>query len=551
MKFSPTKTVNPKSEKFNKKEFLRKLESIDANSHEMVSFDFFDTLVFRNSNTHYAGWREVSFGFYFNRIIAEVLARVMAKLCGRPEVRSKDIYRFMLSRWNPQIEIEYETKNLRPNAFLRQICNELVSRGITVVVISDTHFDKITLSSWLKNFGFLITDVYTSEEFLLTKSTGLFELIRDFRELEYRKWLHVGDNPHSDVFAAKKLGIETFFYPKLVDQLQGLQLFSGRGARKLLNSSESTFGVSTHLRELMCNANPPNWKEEDLPLWHVGFLVAASVSRSICEKIHSDHLRGQFDLILYSSRDGYLPFVSHALTYPHDPIKYFLTSRQISLSEYFPRYVEQIIEDLGWRGSTLSSLAEDFPYVKWSGYFWILRNRTLKRLAIIQLAQRNELRFWRSRDFLEIIFTDPSNGYGSLNSDLEPLQRTNQLGDTARRLILEGSKFGIQASIAPLSLSEATFLLSLFTRFPSKKLLSLLESERHQIRDSQSNYLVTNSWSRLFSKNRVMWPPSAQLQRSFFVVDFLIFKLLVLVKELIERSINSFNRVRNLLFKKI
>ena len=551
--------VKPKLLAFNREEFLRSIESIDSKSHPIVSFDFFDTLVFRKSNTHYAGWRDISIGFFCNRITAEILARIIGRFKGYPEVNMKDIYRFMFTRWDPQIEIQYETNNLRPNPILRQIYNDLVSKGITVIVVSDTHFEKTLLASWLESFEFFSSDIYTSQEYLLTKSTGLFDLIHATCKFEYKRWVHIGDNPYSDITAPQKLGITALFYPKLMDQLKDLQLLSVRGTKKLSKFGRLEFGVSTHLRELLCNEKYPDWNQDDLTFWYVGFLVGAPVSRSISEKIHSDYLQEQFNLILYSSRDGYLPFISHSLSYPLDPVKYFKTSREISMNANFPAYVAQLIDnskkvavfDLGWRGSTFNSLVREFPHVTWYGYFWILRNPHLLKLAITQMAQRNKMNFWRSRDFLEIIFTDPSNGYGTLNGNLEPVQRANQVGDTARRLMLIGSESGIRTNMPPMNLSEATFLLSLITLFPSKNLLSLFESERHQIRNTKGNYLVTNSWSRLFSSNRVMWPPSAHLKRSYIGFDSVVFKLLVLLKESAQRGLNLFNRIRNLIVKQV
>ena len=551
--------VRPHSVTFNRDEFLRKIDSIDSNSVHTVSFDFFDTLVFRNSISHHSGWREVSLGFYFNRILAEVLARVIGRLSGRPEVNLGDIYRFILPRWNPGVEIENETKNLRPNPFLRDIFNDLIIRGVRVVVISDTHFENSVISTWLDKLGFSNSTVYTSQEFFVTKSTGLFEVIHDLRSLPYEHWIHVGDNPRSDISAAEMLGIDALFYPKLLAQFQDIPLLSPRGQKRLSKFGAQEFAVSTHLRELVCSSRPPNLNQEDLLLWYLGFFIGAPVSRSISEKIHFDHLAKQFDIILYSSRDGYLPFISHSFSYPLDPTVYFKTSRAMSMRELFPRYVDQLIGnsekvaifDLGWRGSTLDSLKKEFPDVKWFGYFWILRNRKLNRQTVSQIAQQNKLSFWRSRDFLEVLFTDPSSGYGSLNSDLEPVQRSNQVNDKARLLMLEGSEFGVRTTTPCLAVTDATFLLSLITRFPSKKVLSLFDSEQHEIRGGESNYLVTNSWSRLFSKNRVMWPPSALLKRSYFGLDSIVFKLLVVLKELIQRTLNLSNRARNLVLDKL
>lgn len=534
---------------FDLKEFQDSLLSSDPAQFNTISFDFFDTLVFRKSITHYAGWRRISFGFFCNRLTAEVISRVVGRLRGRLEVKMQDIYRFMLPFWKPDIEISFEEKNLLPNPFLLNVFNALSQQGRALLVISDTHFDSKTVSRWLEKFGFNNCLVVTSQEYLKTKSTGLFIDVHQERSIAYSEWIHIGDNLRSDINSAKDLGIRAVYFPKLFEQIENLNLLSQRGIRRLRRDRTEEYAVVSYLRQALCSPNFELQNTAESFLSYLGLFVGAPISRSISEEIHQVHLDQDFDSIFYSSRDGWLPYCWHLLLYPDDPILYFKTSRAMLTSEYFSGYVLGLIGnsrkialfDLGWRGSTLSYLVKQFPKTSWSGFFWQIRNRGGMQYRRFQTRSLSPLAIWRARDFVELIFSDSSNGYASLNQALEPLERNDSSTTTNRLQILKGSMAGIQPGLPSLNLEQSTYLLELFSKYPSKKLAAAFANERHEIRQGVNDFLVTNSWQRLFSRNRVMWPGSAYLPKSKLVIDQIFFRFLFHCKEMLQRLANVIN----------
>lgn len=539
---------------FDLNQFRESLLSSDPIQFNTVSFDFFDTLVFRASLTHYAGWKRISYSFFLNRLVAEVIARVVARLNGQPEVQMGDIYRFMLPIWTPDMEIAMEKENLVPNLYLLKLLNELLAQGRTILVISDTHFDSNTIGDWLSCFGLNDCLVFTSQEFIKTKSTGLFAEIHAKTNIHYSEWIHVGDNLRSDIQAATALGIRALHFPKLFEQFRNLNLLSGRGLKRLSRHHETEFAVSSYLRQALCS---PNFEEEpkgESFLPYLGLFVGAPISRVIAEEIHSAHLQQNFDQILYSSRDGWLPYCWHRELHPNDPVFYFKTSRAMISSHHYDEYVLGVIGDsrriaifdFGWRGTTLNYLVKRFPEISWNGVFWQVRNLAGLNFRILNNHSSHLLTIWRARDFVELIFTDPSNGYSDLDESLEPVERKGSSATSNRLEILRGSMAGIQTELLPLDLEQATFLLELFSRYPSTELASALAEEKHDIREGVSDFLVTNTWSRLFSMNRVMWPGSAYLPDSKLIIDQIIFRILLHLKELLQRLIN----VSNLRLKK-
>jgi FMN phosphatase YigB (HAD superfamily) len=536
---------------FDFNQFQKELLSSDPTKFTTISFDFFDTLVFRKSLSHYAGWKRISLGFYYNRLIAELVSRVVARVNGYTEVQIQDIYRYMLPLWNPAEEILLETGNLLPNPALLRLFKALHDQGRTLLVVSDTHFNSHTIADWLDQFGFGNCTVITSQEFRKTKSTGLFTEIHDAMNVSYSEWIHVGDNLQSDIKSASVLGICALHFPRLFEQFSNLNLLSSRGLKQLTKPDERAFAVSSYLRQTLCSPIFEADLKSDSLLPYLGLFLGAPISRAIAEEIHSSHRRQNFDQILYSSRDGWLSYCWHSVLHPDDPILYFKTSRSMILSEHFDDYVQGIVGDskqiaifdFGWRGTTLSYLVKNFPQFFWQGFFWQFRNAGGLNARSFISARSRPLAIWRARDFVELVFTDPSNGYGKLSQNLEPLEREGFSTMSKRLEILKGSMAGIQETLPSLDLEQSSFLLELFCSYPSRELATALTDEKHEIREGVHDYLVTNSWSRLFSRNRAMWPASAYLPDSKLKIDQALFRTVFQLKELLQRTVNVLNLI--------
>ena len=72
------------------------LASFKKDGVELVSFDFFDTLVFRKSISHYGMWKDQSKTFFWVRSFAEIICRTKNRVKGVPEVTAAEIYSIFL-----------------------------------------------------------------------------------------------------------------------------------------------------------------------------------------------------------------------------------------------------------------------------------------------------------------------------------------------------------------------------------------------------------------------------------------------------------------------
>ena len=77
------------SRKYNEGATANYLASFKQDGIELVSFDFFDTLVFRKSFTHYQLWKNQSNIFFLARSLAEFIARTNNRIKGIPEVTAR------------------------------------------------------------------------------------------------------------------------------------------------------------------------------------------------------------------------------------------------------------------------------------------------------------------------------------------------------------------------------------------------------------------------------------------------------------------------------
>ena len=525
----------------------------DLEKFENVSFDFFDTLFYRSTVTHFRGWMEVSFPYAVNRALAEIIARIVSRMRGRPEVRMHEIYRFIHKRWSSEHEILNESKILRPNAYLRDEHNRLVNMGVNVFIVSDTHFSQSEISDWMRKHDFASVPIYTSQEFLKTKSTGLFQNILSLRGIEPQDWVHVGDNLKSDISAAKDLGMHAIFYPNLMLQLNSIGVLSKRATgfllknqlegRKILDALRSQYLLNQWILKL----------DHKVVASAIANLIVAPIASTLAHETRAIALRTKSELVLYSSRDGWLPYLWHSKMYPDDAVQYFKTSRAMLNDPSYLPYVDSqtrnatnvCVYDLGWRGSTISFLRRNLPAKTWIGVFGYLAGaKPANTVAILSGSRQKMVAIWRSRDFVEVLFPDGTPGYASLTSELMPIQRDEDNENVFDTAILEAFEKVVTGDLFALSPEEASLLIYLTCRYPSSSLIKSMKDSLHDIQDGEFEPLVTDQWKKLFSKNRIMWPYASQLNSNPKWAIKIIFKIAVNLKEIFQRIHNIFGRLK-------
>jgi FMN phosphatase YigB (HAD superfamily) len=200
----------------------------------IVSFDFFDTLSYRPflESDHALEYLEAIHcvpGWLQARKKAEAHSIHSSGLNCVPIAK---FYEFVPEPWRfmEKIEIDFEFQIIRANPEMLEIFEFAKSLGKTIIIVSDTYYDKSTMKSILSKCGFYdYHTLYASSEYGETKSCGtLFDrVLRDFGQQNATSILHIGDNQHSDVAVPRSKGIKVFHYPKLSGEFLSNPRFQG------------------------------------------------------------------------------------------------------------------------------------------------------------------------------------------------------------------------------------------------------------------------------------------------------------------------------------
>ena len=526
------------------------------NKFDVISFDVFDTLLLRDTGNHLNLWKSKSRTFALARALAEVIARVTARMKHVYEVNQVQIYRIIGRKWKFEEEVALEDSHLFLNPEIAERIRELKNSGKKIILVSDTHFSSEIINSWLTSRGLPDVKIFTSQEILKPKSKGLFEFVKTNLGIDYSSWLHIGDNVHSDVAAPNILGISSIYYPKLRDQVIDSGIISKRGFAKIIR--RQTLGQRTFRKFLegFANLQLIN-KRSDLELENlIAILFSNSISQSIAKKVWEIGSNQKLASFWFVSRDGWLPFLSFTRMYPDAKAIYFRTSRSMMKVSNYSDYVRTIIQnddsvliyDLGWRGSTLKELHNIAPEVSWFGVFLGLLNKIhIPNRRLFTGTKSDFFQIWRGRDLLEVIYSEAGESYAFLGAGLEPLRRETRwspLNETRVR-IATFAELGSNLEIMALTIEQASLLLTTFVAFPNIKLINLFSKTTHDTNGVEAP-LVHSSWKTLFSKNPVMWPQAARLLNpNLGLSENLVFRFLCFFKEVLFRFKSFLGRGRS------
>ncbi len=109
-------------------------------------------------------------------------------------------------------ELRMENSMLVPRARLVDWLKDLHASGKKIFVISDIYLPSLHLQNLVKHAGFLahVDEVVSSADTFLAKASGkAYSLLQERHALNFDRWLHVGDNPHSDGLRPGAMGIRS------------------------------------------------------------------------------------------------------------------------------------------------------------------------------------------------------------------------------------------------------------------------------------------------------------------------------------------------------
>ena len=462
-------------------EYLRKNPQLSVEryveklcAYDVVSFDIFDTLIFRPlalpSDVFYMVGNELGIMDFKNiRIWAEWDARVKFNAReGNMEVGLSDIWDNLRedvgvsSGEGQAIEASIEEKLCYANPFMLEVWERLAAAGKKRIIVSDMYLPKEVITGILERAGFVGADkVYISSEYHKNKAGGrLFrEAILDIygvdtddkvkpgnnissakgkinRNPNGFSIVHVGDNPHSDVDMARGYGLDVLPYQN-VDK--NVLLYRAFDMSPMVGSAYRAV-VSSHLYSGL----------RSYPMeYEYGFIYGGLFVLGYCVFIHDYCRRHGVEKLLFLSRDGDILKQAYDYLYPAEETEYVYWSRKAATKleaffdkhDYFRRFVYHKVNQGYTIKEILHSMELDFLLHELGGWreIWTKKVKELetesRELALRQLrgkgtkGQENEkVRARIEKDFSEeILAKKREKSFIDLNAGDELTDRNGYL----------------------------------------------------------------------------------------------------------------------------
>lgn len=291
--------------------------------YELISFDLFDTLVWREMALNDVQRKTAEFAEYHipgdhgplpsglllharRRHQNEVKRMSMAsKQNYRNEVDLAEVFDGALSPYISDttrraraveaaiaFEIETEHRVLTVDPAMRELLIDLRARGKTVILTSDMYFSERWLKTLLDRLGLLdmFDHVFVSATVGVTKHSGLlFQHVDATLNSAGLRRIHLGDNWNNDVVQPRKHGWDALHYLNTENEMRKdrLERLSRIGTHKR----------DTAAKELIRQVQTNDSSEAVIRLISAGFL-------SFARQVLSTAMLGHYDRILFLTRDG-------------------------------------------------------------------------------------------------------------------------------------------------------------------------------------------------------------------------------------------------------
>ena len=276
------------------------------NSIDVVSFDFFDTLFFRDVNHPQDVFSLVSLEctellsdlltdkreFKNDRIMAEKKAREIYKR----EIVLDEIYDCFPATYSDETkrilreaEISIELKVCVPNDEIVRLLEHAHKYRKKVIIISDFYMGRNFIELLLNKFNILVDDVFVSCDEDGSKSKGdLFDIVLKKLNLQKKRLLHVGDNYNSDYKRARERGVKAIHY-NIKTHYNRFVLF-----QKQELATDYTYRFIEHRCFITCTDE----NEED------GYRCLGPLLYGFCNWLYRELQNKKINHVFFLSRDG-------------------------------------------------------------------------------------------------------------------------------------------------------------------------------------------------------------------------------------------------------
>ena len=306
---------------------------------DVISFDIFDTLVFRKTDTPTDVFSILSLktgiiNFRDLRIEAENSARFVAYRDKKnSEITIYDIYdcfpSIPVSKRSYYIEQEFQLEKslCYANPYLKQVYDIAVASGKPIIATSDMYWPTPYIKKLLEHCGYSYFDrIFVSNEISKGKYSG--ELQKYVSECyPNKKILHIGDNAKSDfLVTAKNKNFETVFYNNITSNGSIYRPKLASGAGSVYSALVNAFSQS--------GVKPAN------PYFEFGYTYGGVLSYGYCQFIDRLASHKSNSKILFTARDSLAFYDIYQKHFGNYPAEYFYCSREALLKACLPYSVD-------------------------------------------------------------------------------------------------------------------------------------------------------------------------------------------------------------------
>lgn len=361
---------------------------------DVISFDIFDTLLLRpvykpRDMFYFLEMDNEIIDFRKKRIQAEIFAR---KETEKPEgeINIFDIYK-ILQKWCDIDKDEWAKKEIALEETLcfahplgKKLYDYALEKKKIVIATSDMYIQAEYMKEILEKKGYdRFFDVFMSCDYGKSKRHNtLYQVLK--QKWSDKKILHIGDNPYSDIYRAKRSGLYTLHLPNVNKQ--------GEPFRRFQNQSFMS-SVYCGLADAYLHTGDFQYKDGLYKNHYLyGFLCGGILTYGLCQWINQVAYRKQADKILFLARDGYIVSQIYEKYFHNLKSGYVAASRQALLpvicavdydlflkEAFYKRLVyskmtmKEALEDIGLWGRMSADLQKEAnELMKNSAYSWYL-----------------------------------------------------------------------------------------------------------------------------------------------------------------------------------
>lgn len=204
-------------------------QAMELLKYEYISFDIFDTLLFRpfsNPKSLFilVGKKLGILDFYTIRINAEKRARaIFSAKYGNSEVTIFDIYEIISrqtgidAHYGAMCEIETEIEMCIPNPYMKQLYDILKYQGKKMIALSDMYIPATYMEKVLNKCGYdTFQHIIISCDCKMSKARGdIYPFVLKKCKCRNEQIVHIGDNEKGDIEQAKKNNINVIYYENI------------------------------------------------------------------------------------------------------------------------------------------------------------------------------------------------------------------------------------------------------------------------------------------------------------------------------------------------